>query len=74
MLVCIHHHLSVPPEIAITTLRSNRVLWSNTLHIVYFIELTVPREDAADEANERKKLLYVETAIEAEQQGWRAIV
>lgn len=46
--------------------RPDLVLWSSTL--------TVPWEDAVDEANERKKLRYSETAAEAEQQGWRAIV
>ncbi|MGH0175289.1 UNVERIFIED_CONTAM: hypothetical protein FKN15_069979 [Acipenser sinensis] len=37
-------------------------------------ELTVPWEDAVDEAYERKKLRYAQLATEAEQRGWRVRV
>ncbi|MGH0162803.1 UNVERIFIED_CONTAM: hypothetical protein FKN15_043900 [Acipenser sinensis] len=36
--------------------------------------LTVPWEDAVDEAYERKKLRYAQLATEAEQRGWRVRV
>ncbi len=51
MLADVGQRLAVPTEIVTSTL-----LWSNTQHTVYFTELTVPREDATDEANERKRL------------------
>jgi len=45
-----------PPEIATTNLRPDIVLWSGSALIVQLIELTVPWEDAVDEAYERKKI------------------
>ncbi|MGH0127066.1 UNVERIFIED_CONTAM: hypothetical protein FKN15_053234 [Acipenser sinensis] len=42
--------------------------------LVHLVELTVPEEDAVDEAYERKKLQYAQLAAEAEQRGWRVQV
>ena len=50
------------------------MLWSNTQKLVYIIELTVPWEDAVEEAYERKKLRYTNLAAEAEDNGWEARV
>lgn len=50
MLLDVGQRFTVPPEIAITSLRTDLVLWSNSL------ELIVPWEDAEQEAFERKKL------------------
>lgn len=64
-------------EIATTTLRPDLVLCSNysgILHTVYFVKLTIPWEDAVDEASQRKRLRYAELAADAEQQGQRAMV
>ena len=72
MLVDVGQRLTVPPQIAITNLRPDLVLWSNTQCRVYFVELTVPWEDAVEEAFEQKKLRYSDLAAEAEQRGWRA--
>ena len=74
MLVDVGQRLTVPPEIVITNLRPDLVLWSNSQRKVYFVELTVPWEDAVQEAFERKKLRYSDLAAEAEQRGWRAKV
>lgn len=52
MLVDVGRRLTVPPEIAITNLRPDLLLWSNTQHNVYFAELTVSWEDAGQEACE----------------------
>lgn len=41
---------------------------------VFFVELTVPWEDAVDEDNERKMLRYVDLEAEMEQRGWRGRV
>lgn len=55
-----------PPQ---TTLRPGIILWSNSCQPVYIIELTVPWEDALEEAFERKKLRYSNLAAEAEDKG-----
>ncbi|KAJ8333436.1 hypothetical protein SKAU_G00414440 [Synaphobranchus kaupii] len=54
----------------VTNLRPDLVLWSNTWRRVFIVELTVPWEDAIDEAYERKKLRYANLAAEAEERGW----
>lgn len=74
MLADIGRQLVFPPEIATTTLRPDLVLWSPSLKKVFIIELTVPWEDAVDEAYERKHLRYAELAAEAQQRGWNAEV
>ena len=70
----IGRQLVFPPEIATTTLRPDLVLWSPSLKKVYIIELTVPWEDAVDEAYERKHLRYADLAAEAQHRGWNAEV
>ena len=66
--------LYFPPEIATTNLRPDLVLWSSSTKKVYIVELTVPWEDAVEEAYERKSLKYAELAADAEQRGWKAKV
>ena len=55
----LNQQMVVPPHIIIDLERT-----------VYFIELTVPREDRVEEANELKKAKYAEMAGEAVQRGW----
>ncbi|MGH0145910.1 UNVERIFIED_CONTAM: hypothetical protein FKN15_045958 [Acipenser sinensis] len=74
MLADVGQRLIFPPEIATTNLRPDIVLWSGSARLVHLIELTVPWEDAVDEAYERKKLRYAQLATEAEQRGWRVRV
>lgn len=74
MLVDIGQQLIFPAEIAATTLRPDLVLWSPSLKSVYIAELTVPWENAVEEAYERKKLRYTELAADAQQRGWKAKV
>ena len=74
MLVDVVQRLTVQSQTVTTTLRPSRILWFNTLRVVYFVELTVPWEGAVDEVNERKRLWYTDMAFEAEQCGWKAIV
>lgn len=74
MLVDVGRRLVFPPEIAITTLRPDIVLWSPSLKKVFIIELTVPWEDSVDEAYERKQLRYAELAAEAQDRGWKTEV
>ncbi|MGH0176735.1 UNVERIFIED_CONTAM: hypothetical protein FKN15_073452 [Acipenser sinensis] len=58
--------LIFPSEITTTNLRPDIVFWSGSAHLVHLVELTVPWEDAVDEAYERKKLRYAQLAAEAE--------
>ncbi|MGH0150319.1 UNVERIFIED_CONTAM: hypothetical protein FKN15_050191 [Acipenser sinensis] len=74
MLTDVEQRLIFPPEIATSNLRPEIVLWSRSACIVHLVELTVPWEDAVDEAYERKKLRYSEIAAEAEQRGWKVQV
>ncbi|MGH0128506.1 UNVERIFIED_CONTAM: hypothetical protein FKN15_027537 [Acipenser sinensis] len=74
MLADVGQWLIFPPEIATTNLRPDIVLWSGSARLVHLVELTVPWEDAVDEAYERKKLRYAQLATEAEQRGWRVRV
>ncbi|KAL0147155.1 hypothetical protein M9458_057679 [Cirrhinus mrigala] len=70
----IGQQLIVPAKIVTTTQRPHLVLWSDALKSVYFIELTVPWEDATKEANKRKRLWYAEMANEAQKHGWKVSV
>lgn len=58
-----------PPQAAVTSLRPDLVLWSSTQRRVYVVELTVPWEDAVQEAFERKRNRY---SACSGQQGWDA--
>lgn len=42
MEVALNKKLVFPPEIAVTTLWSDMVLWSKTAKLAYVMELTVP--------------------------------
>ena len=66
--------LVFPPNIALSSLRPDLVLWSNSCRRVYIIELTVPWEEAIDEAYERKRLRYSDLAAQAEERGWTVLV
>lgn len=48
------------------------MLWSTSLCTVCIIELTVPLEDAVEEAYERKSLRDAELAADAERRGCKA--
>ena len=58
--------LKFPENIAVTTLRPDMVLVSETL-----LELTVPWEDRMEEAFERKRAKCEELAGECRSRGWR---
>lgn len=66
--------LTFPPEIVVTNLRPDLVLWSKSCRRVFIVELTVPWEEAIDEAFERKRLRYANLAAEAEEKGWNVKV
>ena len=74
MRVDLTQRLTFPPEIAATNLRPDLVLWSKSCQRVFIVELTVPWEDAIDEAFERKRLRYANLAAEAEGRGWNVKV
>lgn len=61
--------LTFRPEIAVANL--DPVLLSNSCCRVFIVELTVPWEEAIDEAHERKKLRNTNLAARAEDWDWR---
>ena len=63
--------LKFPENIAVTTLRPDMVLVSETTRQVVLLELTVPWEDRMEEAFERKRAKYEELAGECQNRGWR---
>ncbi|KAL3973956.1 proto-oncogene serine/threonine-protein kinase Pim-1 [Sarotherodon galilaeus] len=71
MQVDLDRRLIFPTEIKTTTLRPDLVLWSTSQKLAYVIELTVPWEEAIEEAFERKKLQYANLAAEAEDRSWK---
>ena len=66
--------VTFPPKIAATNRRPDLVLWSTSCLRVFIVELTVPWEDAIDEAFELKGLRYANLAAEAEGWGWNVKV
>ncbi|KPP56772.1 hypothetical protein Z043_125576, partial [Scleropages formosus] len=56
--------LQMPQCIEVTALRPDIVLYSEGARVVYFTELTIPFEDALEDAFERKNLKYTEVASE----------
>ena len=62
--------LKFPENIAVTTLRPDMVLVSETTRQVVLLELTVPWEDRIEEAFERKRAKYEELAGECRSRGW----
>ncbi|XP_049897834.1 uncharacterized protein LOC126388657 [Epinephelus moara] len=64
--------LKFPENIAVTTLRPDMVLVSETTKQVVLLELTVPWEDRMEEAFERKRAKFEELAGECRSRGWRA--
>lgn len=53
MTVDLQKHPVVLQEMATTNLRPDLVLWSEARYGVYFMQLTVPWEDAVEMTNER---------------------
>lgn len=66
--------LTVQPEMVISKLRPYLVLWSNSQHRVYFVELAVPWEDVVEKAFKWKKLHYTDLAAMVEWRGWTSTV
>jgi len=62
------------PDVVHTRLRPDIVIWSTIMKILIMVELTVPWEEAVDEAYERKMLKYQELADECRQKGWKTWV
>lgn len=55
-----------------TSLRPDVVLTSESTKQVVLLELTVPREDRIDKANECKRAKYSEPTAERRNNGWKA--
>lgn len=72
MRVDLGRQLKFPEEIAVTSLRPDIMLWSQTSKQVALIELRVPWEERIEEAHERKLGKYQSLIFESQQRGWRA--
>ncbi len=70
MAADIGQKLCFPAEITSTNLRPDLMLWSASLHLVYIIKLTMPWEDAVEEAYKCNRMRYTELASDAQQRGW----
>uniref|UniRef100_UPI003AAED46F uncharacterized protein n=1 Tax=Centroberyx gerrardi TaxID=166262 RepID=UPI003AAED46F len=64
--------LKFPDTIAVTTLRPDAVLMSETTRQAVLLELTVPWEDQTEEAYERRRAKYEGLVGERRSRGWRA--
>ena len=62
--------LIFPPNIAITNLRPDIIVWSDDEKKVLLVELTVPWEGNLEVAYERKKTKYEPLRAECEERGW----
>lgn len=72
MLVDLERQLQFPSHIALTTLRPDVVLVSESTRQVVMLELTVPWEDRLEEAFERKLSKYAALVSDCQQASWRA--
>ena len=63
--------LIFPQEIYATSLRPDIVIWSCETKQIVIAELTVPWEDRAEVANERKRTKYDELRGECEERGYK---
>ncbi|KAK0144687.1 hypothetical protein N1851_016943 [Merluccius polli] len=63
--------LTVPHTIAVTTLRPDLVLLSESTRQVVLLELTVPWEDRMEEVFERKRAKYEELVRECRRNSWK---
>lgn len=62
------------PDIAMTNLRSDLVMWSNSCCRVLTVEPSGPWEDTFNEAHETKQLCYANLEAESEESGCRVMV
>lgn len=58
------------PDVVHTNLRPDIVMWSENSKKIIVIELTVPWEEACEEAYERKSAKYAELVETCRQRGW----
>ena len=72
LLVDLERQLKFPSHIAVTTLRPDIVIVSESTKQAVLLELTVPWEDRLEEAFERKLSKYAGLISDCQQAGWRA--
>ena len=63
--------LILPQEIDATKLRPDIVIWSSETKRIVIAELTVPGEDRAEVANERKRTKFDDLIGECEERGYK---
>ena len=74
MKVDLDKKLVFSPEIVVTRLRPDIVLWSRESKKVVMIELTVPWEERMEEAHELKRSKYAELQAQCIEKGWQTWV
>ena len=69
--VDLSEQMTFPPEIMVTELRPDIVLWSCSTRRVILGELTVPWEENVQTAHEYKALKYTELVNSCKERGWK---
>ena len=72
ILVDLDRKLVFPPEIFVTSLRPDMVIWSEMKKHIFIIELTVPDEEGLQRARERKRGKYEDLVMNVQRGGWSA--
>ena len=62
--------LKVPEEVAVTNLRPDMLLVSNSTKQMGIVELTVPSEERIEIAGELKRQKYDKIALDGKKNGW----
>lgn len=70
MFVGLGQRLTFPPEIVLTNLHPDLLLWSSSWLCAFIIKQTVSLEGGIDKAHENKRLRYANLAAEADEWGW----
>ena len=72
MRLDLHSRLYFPPQIIVTDMRPDLIIWSEKSKVIIIGELTVPWEDNIDERNEYKRAKYQDLVSDIRSHGWTA--
>ena len=70
MRLDLNTRLYFPPDIIVTDMRPDLIIWSKKTKVVIIGELTVPWEDNIDERNEYKRAKYQDLVSDIKSRGW----
>ena len=66
----LNSRLYFPPDVIVTDLRPDLIIWSKEAKTIIIGELSVPWEDNIDERNEYKRGKYQDLVSDIQAQGW----